>query len=388
MSDLLRLNPSAISWRWDGGGHVSSYSRNSISVLDLHRTLPNYGKTPLHSLPALAAELGLGHVLLKDESNRFGLPSFKILGASYAVFRAVADKCGYREGDHPVVHADSEGFWDALGSDARARQISLVTCTEGNWGRAVARMARYLGIHAKVFVPSFMPETTRAKIRGERADVVVVDGDYDDSVAAAKKESETGGSLLVMDFGWEGYELVPQWVVEGYSTMLNESDGQVLDQTGSSSVTHAFVPVGVGSIAHAVTQHFKDSKRTTGHAKVVTVEPTTAPSLKTSLETEAISSIATEDTIMCGMNCGTVSTTAWPILKAGVDASVVVTDGESHQAVQDLKAMGVEAGPCGAATLAALRRAVLEKRDELGLDESSVVVLYCTEGPREYDIPA
>ena len=177
-------------------------------------------------------------------------------------------------------------------------------------------------------------------------------------------------------------------MVEGYSTMLNESDEQILEQTGRSSVTHAFVPVGVGSIAQAATQHFKSSKRETGPPKVITVEPTTAPSLKTSLEAGAIAPIPTEDTSMCGMNCGTVSTTAWPILKAGVDASVVVTDVEAHQAVQHLMAKGVKAGPCGAATLAALRRAALERRDELVFDGTSVVVLYCTEGPREYDVPA
>lgn len=169
--------------------------------------------------------------------------------------------------------------------------------------------------------------------------------------------------------------------------MLNESDEQVLEQTGSSTVTHAFVPVGVGSIAQAVTQHFKDSKRTAGHARVLSVEPTTAASLKTSLESDVLSSIATDDTIMCGMNCGTVSTTAWPILRSGVDACVLVTDVEAHQAVGDLKAFGVNAGPCGAATLAALRRAVREKREDLGFDEASVVVLYCTEGPREYEVP-
>lgn len=170
--------------------------------------------------------------------------------------------------------------------------------------------------------------------------------------------------------------------------MLNESDEQVLEHTGMGSVTHAFVPVGVGSIAQAVTQHFKDERRTAGHAKVVTVEPTTAASLKTSLDSGMISTIPTEDTIMCGMNCGTVSTTAWPILKKGVDASVAVTDVEAHQAVEDLRALGVGAGPCGAATLAALRRAVLDRGVDLGLDQNSVVVLYCTEGPREYEVPA
>jgi diaminopropionate ammonia-lyase len=171
--------------------------------------------------------------------------------------------------------------------------------------------------------------------------------------------------------------------------MLSESDDQVLELTGKSTVTHAFVPVGVGSIAQAVTQHFKDSKRAAGaYTKVIGVEPTTAASLKASLEKGTIFPIPTEDTIMCGMNCGTISTTAWPVLKSGVHASAVVTDVEAHQAVQDLKALGVQAGPCGAATVAALRTAVREKRGELGFDQNSVVVLYCTEGPREYEVPA
>ncbi|OIW23846.1 tryptophan synthase beta subunit-like PLP-dependent enzyme [Coniochaeta ligniaria NRRL 30616] len=378
MTDHVQLNPGASSWRWCG--HDTSKASASSAVLDFHRTLPSYGRTPLHSLSALAAELGLGRVMLKDESDRFGLPSFKILGASYGVFRAVADKL-----DIPVT--DHSPSLELLGSEARSHGLTLVTCTEGNWGRAVARMAKHLGIPTKIFVPSFMPVTTQALIRREGAELVVVNGNYDDGVAAAKQEAANDGSLLVMDFGWEGYEIIPQWVVDGYSTMLNESDEQVVEHTATHSVTHAFVPVGVGSIAQAVTQHFKDSRRTTGHAKVITVEPTTAASLKTSLESGTMSSIPTEDTIMCGMNCGTVSTTAWPILEDGVDASVIVTDVEAHQAVQDLKTLGVDAGPCGAATLAALRRAVLDKGDELGLNQNSVVVLYCTEGPREYEIP-
>jgi diaminopropionate ammonia-lyase len=169
--------------------------------------------------------------------------------------------------------------------------------------------------------------------------------------------------------------------------MLDESDEQVIERTGGVPTTHAIVPVGVGSIAQAVTQHFKSSERSTCPAKVITVEPDTAASLKTSLEAGKIITVPTEDSIMCGMNCGTVSTTAWPVLRAGVDASILVTDIEAHQAVLDLKVLGIHAGPCGASTLAALRRAVSVKREELGLDRSSVVVLFCTEGAREYETP-
>lgn len=141
-------------------------------------------------------------MLLKDESDRFGLPSFKILGASYGVFRVVAAKLDIPIADGPSL--------ELLGSEARSRGLALVTCTEGNWGRAVARMAKYLDVPAKIFVPSFMPVTTLTRIQREGAEVVVVNGSYDDSVAAAQQEAEKDGSLLVMDFGWEGYEVIPQ----------------------------------------------------------------------------------------------------------------------------------------------------------------------------------
>lgn len=183
--------------------------------LAFHKTLPDYGRTPLHSLPSLARELGIGHVLLKDESNRFGLPSFKILGASWAVYRAVAEKLGRQ-----IEHRDRADEVSpvtpslrSLGRDARTAGLQLITATEGNWGRAVARMGKYLeNMPVMIFVPEFMPETTRQSIRDEGAEIVVVDGNYDDAVAAArrKKKASGGKDVLTMDFGWEGYERIPE----------------------------------------------------------------------------------------------------------------------------------------------------------------------------------
>lgn len=170
--------------------------------------------------------------------------------------------------------------------------------------------------------------------------------------------------------------------------MLNESDLQVEQATDGRRPTHAFVPVGVGSVAHAVTEHFKKSEE--GHpcrASVLTVEPTTAACLRASLEAGNMVSVSTGDTIMCGMNCGTVSSTAWPVLKQGVDADVLVTDNAVHVAVEELKQMGINAGPCGASTLAALKTVCREARNQLRLNEHSIVVLFCTEGSREYDVP-
>lgn len=165
--------------------------------------------------------------------------------------------------------------------------------------------------------------------------------------------------------------------------MLTETDKQ-LHAMGVPKATHAIASVGVGSWAQAVTMHYKSK---THSATVVTVEPDTAASLKTSLEVGKITSIATGNTIMNGMNCGTVSTTAWNILKEGVDASVTVSDVDVHHDLQYLSSQNVKVGPCGAAPLTALKILCQGQKEALGLDEKSVVVLFSTEGPRDYIIP-
>jgi diaminopropionate ammonia-lyase len=218
-----------------------------------------------------------------------------------------------------------------------------------------------------------------------------VDGDYLDAVGAVMKRAESDNqSLMVVDTSFEGYEAVQKWVVEGYQTMLDESDEQVSLITGGKFATHTIIPVGCGSIAQAVTQHYKSEKREndgTPAPVVIAVEPTTAACLKTSLENGKATSVATGVSIMCGMNCGALSTAAWPILQAGVDASVAVSESESHNAVLELHDLGVKAGPCGAATLAALRIICSSEKERLGLDQNSVVVLNCTEGARDYIVP-
>ena len=169
------------------------------AVKPFHRNLPNYAITPLVSLPDLAEELGLAHVFLKDESQRLGLPAFKILGASWAVYKAISVKCGL-----PLTAS-----LDELGVAARKMGLRLITCTEGNWGRAVARMAKYLDIAAIIFVPDFMDQATQSKIESEGATVIEVDGDYDFSIAKAREEADQNG-LLVMDISWNGYTEIPE----------------------------------------------------------------------------------------------------------------------------------------------------------------------------------
>lgn len=372
MASGIFLNPSAAHYH-----HIQDSA--DPQILRFHQRLPDYGITPLIPLPTVASDMGLGKVFLKDESQRFGLPSFKILGASWSIYCTLVARCG--------LSLDSS--LDHVGKAAKEHCLAVVTCSEGNWGRAVSRMARYLGIPATVFVPRYMDDATWNKIASEGATVKRVAGEYDDAITAAVEASKEQNMLLVMDTSWSGFEQSSRWVVEGYSTMLAEVDDQ-LASYGSGPATLAIASVGVGSWAQAVTQHYK-AKEPPG--TVATVEPTCAACLKTSLEADQNTPVKTGDTIMCGMNCGTVSSIAWPVLRAGVDASVMISEIEAHEAVTYLSALdlsvhgvsGVNVGPCGAAPFAALKK--LQQAKVLRLDAESTVVLFSTEGYRDYVIP-
>lgn len=338
-----------------------------------HRSLPDYSQTPLVPLPDLAAEIGVRAVLVKDESNRFGLPSFKILGASWGCYRTIASHLGLA----PTVSLQE------LSVQAKENSISLAAATEGNYGRAVAFMARLLGINAQIFVPRDMDEGTRDLIAREGAHLVVVQGDYEQALREAYKATQsTNESLLVQDTAFEGYEDIPAWVAEGYATMMNEVEEQLANMGLTSSVM--ITPVGVGSLAHAVTRYCKS--RPTPHS-VIAVEPDSGPCLTASLNAGELKTIPTSSTIMNGMNCATVSTTAWPDLRRMVDACVTVSSYESHCAVQYLDSYTVPAGPCGGASLAALRRLAATKEAGSLLGRDSIVVLLSTEGKREYSTP-
>src|SRR5215203_4938426 len=185
------------------------------SPLRFHRRLPGYEETPLIDVPELAEVLGVGKVLVKDESSRLGLPAFKVLGASWAVYRALEERLG------------DEGFgsWEAM-EDLRRRleplrPLSLVAATDGNHGRAVARVARLLGLGARIFVPDDMVLARRKAIAEEGAEVIVVDGTYDQAVELSA-DAAGERALLVSDMSWPGYERIPLWVIEGYSTLLWE----------------------------------------------------------------------------------------------------------------------------------------------------------------------
>lgn len=318
-------------------------------VAAFHRTLPGYAPTPLVELPSLAAELGVRRVLVKDESSRLGLPAFKILGASWGIHRALSDA-------------------------PEPTGVRLVTATDGNHGRAVAATARLLGLKADVYVPYGVHPAAMAAIKAEGAGLTEVPGPYDEAVRRAAEAAAAGPSaLLVQDTAWPGYERVPQWIVEGYSTLFTEIDAQ-LAEAGAAPAGLVAVPVGVGSLAQAAVTHYRSG----GCAPtVLSVEPDAAPCLLTSLHEDRLQTIETGSTTMAGLNCATPSTLAWPVLRSGLDAAVAVTDTDTARAAKDLSALGISAGPCGAASLAGTR-AALARRPSLAT--ARTVVLLNTEG--------
>ena len=336
------------SWYSAPGSRERTVDLPVGDALAFHRTLPGYTPTPLVPVPAIAAELGVGEVLVKDESTRLGLSAFKVLGASWACRQVLEQRPG----------------------------STLVTATDGNHGRAVARMAAHFGVDATVFVPEVMLPETAARIAGEGATVVRVDGDYDTAVRrAADFVDAQPGRALVQDTAWNGYEQVPAWIVEGYQTMLVEVDAQL-----ERPPDLVAVPVGVGSLAEAVVRHYR--RPGYPHPRVLSVEPDTAACVLASLTAGRSVRVSTAATVMAGLNCGTVSTSAWPVLRQGCDAAVAVSDDEALRAVDDLDRLGVSSGPSGAATLAGVRAALSDvaRRTALDLAHDAVVVLLSTEG--------
>jgi diaminopropionate ammonia-lyase len=220
-----------------------------MPAIDFHRTLPGYQPTPLRDVPRLATELGVGRVLVKDESSRLGLPSFKILGASYATARALGERFGL-----------SEVSLGAVRDAVRGRVVRLYTATDGNHGRAVARVAALIGATATIYYPPGITEAAKKAIGAEGAQAVEVDGTYDDVVARAAADAAADPeAVLVQDTSWPGYTDVPQWIVEGYSTLCLEIDEQ-LEAFGLGAPDLVVMPVGVGSFAQAVVSHYRGAR--------------------------------------------------------------------------------------------------------------------------------
>lgn len=326
------------------------------AVLAFHRSFPGYAATPLTQLPAVAARLGVGSVAVKDESARLGSSSFKMLGASWATCRRLCELLGIDHHSQPLTLADLRARLASL------RPLELVAATDGNHGLAVAQLAAMLSLGAHILVPANLSAARIAALRAEGAAVTVIPGDYDEAVATMAGLADER-HVVVSDTSWPGYVDVPRWVADGYSTLFAELDEQLLAEP-----TLVAVQVGVGAFASAAVSHFHNRSRLLG------VEPTTAACVLASVEAgEPVTVPGPHDSVMAGLNCGTPSLVAWPIVSAGLDLLATVDDTDAVLATRLLASCGVSTAETGAAGLAGVL--TFAGQLELGADDHVLVVV-------------
>jgi len=358
-------------------------------VLRFHRTIPGYQPTRLIRLRSLARRWGIGEILVKDESTRFGLNAFKVLGGSYAVARLLCSRLGIE-----LVPLD----FNALVSDDirhRTGQMTLVTATDGNHGRGVAWVAEQLGMKAVVYMPKGSAPSRVAHICAHGATVHVTDLNYDDTVRLAGRMARENGWHVIQDTASEGDGDVPRWIMQGYTTMSTEA----IDQMAGDRLhpTHVFLQAGVGSFAGAMVAHLVNALKDR-LPRFIIVEPTKAACLLASAaagDGRAHAVAGDLDTIMAGLACGEPSPIAWEILREFSSAYIscddyVAANGMrilANPLARDDRIEAGESGPAGIGLLDLIANHAdfHALRQSLQLGSDSTVLLFNTEGATDPD---
>lgn len=354
-------------------------------AMAFHRTIPGYRPTPLVSLPALARELGVGKLWVKDESKRFGLNAFKALGGSYAIARWMGEKLG--------LTGDKLTFPALTAPESREKlgAVTFVTATDGNHGRGVAWAARELGQQAVVYLPKGSARERLENIRALGAQAEITDLSYDDAVRLAARKGEEHGWVLIQDTAWPGYEEIPGWIMEGYTTLAGEIFDQ-LAQAGEEPPTHLFLQAGVGSFAASVLGSAL-CRWGKGSPVTVIVEPDQADCLyRTAKAADGQMHPVTGEmhSMMAGLCCGEPCTLAWDILGPCADAFLSCSDDYAALGMRllgqprgsDPAIVSGESGAVGVGVLAGIlhEEALHDLCWTLGLDERSRVLCISTEG--------
>ena len=372
--------------------HLSIMALDEIKkARTFHESFPQYSKTPLASLDQMAGYLGLDSIYVKDESYRFGLNAFKVLGGSFSMARYIAKETGKKVEDLPYNVLTSEALKKEFG------QATFFTATDGNHGRGVAWAANKLGQKAVVFMPKGSTKTRLLNILDENAQATIEEVNYDECVrmaAAAAKETPHG--VVVQDTAWDGYEEIPSWIMQGYGTMAMEADEQ-LSEDGCGRPTHVFIQAGVGSLAGAVQGYFAN-RYPENPPKVIVVEAESAACLyKGAAKKDGSIQIVDGDmpTIMAGLACGEPNTLSWDILKNHVDTFTACPDWVARKGMRMLSAPlkgdpQVISGESGAAPFGLLASLMTmeeykDLREHLELDRDSKVLLFSTEGDTDPD---
>jgi diaminopropionate ammonia-lyase len=360
---------------------------SSGDIVGLHRSLPGYRPTPTFRLPALAHVLGLGDIWVKDESYRFDLNAFKVMGASYAIYRFLKSewkkKFDTRFDIQEFMDDGSEGKW--------VGRYTFCTATDGNHGRAVAWTARRLFQRAVIYMPKGTVSARIENIRAERAEVHVIDGTYDDAVRQIAEDAPKHNWQIISDTAYPGYMTIPGYIMAGYTTMFREIE-TAIHGDNDPGIDFVFLQAGVGSFAAAGAWYYINrygAKR----PKLISVEPTEAACLMESINTKnggLITIGGSFETIMAGLNCGTPSHMAWPIIRDSFDLFLAIPDDYALKAMRryyspngdDPHIVSGESGAAGLGALLALLKddSLKDARKRLGFDADSRILIFNTEG--------
>ena len=338
-------------------------------ALKFHSSLPEYKPTPLIQLTNLSKKYNVGNIYLKDESHRFGLNAFKALGASYAMHHTL-------EKD-PTIK-------------------TFCTATDGNHGRAVAWSSKKFGKKSVVFVPA---DTTAIRINAiekEGAQVIQINGNYDEACQQAEESSKANNWTLIQDTAWEGYTEIPALIMSGYLTMFEELEEQNLHTSIEPEIDIVFLQAGVGSMAAAGIYYYL-TKYSDKRPKIIIVEPDAADGVLYSFKNNKLStSHGNSNTIMSGLNCETPSLGAWDLLKSGTNYAIKINDKYAKQAIRELyfptgsdkQIISGESGAAGlAGFLAIMNGNEFESiKDTLEINENTSILFISTEGDTDKQV--
>jgi len=353
----------------------------STDMGEFHRSIDGYAETPLVPLPKLAAELGLGQILVKDESHRFGINAFKGLGASYAIYRFLKGQWEkkFGPGFSPASFKDPETM-KKLGS------YTFCAATDGNHGKAVAWTANKLKQRAVIYMPDNSAQARIDHITKENAEVVLVPGTFDDCVSRCATDAEINGWQVIGDTAYAGYMEIPQYIILGYSTLFRELESSI-NKPGKADVDFVFLPAGVGGVASAGTSYYT-LRYGKNRPKIVCVEPEESDCFLESIKHgngDPLFTQGNQMSIMAGLNCGMPSLIAWPIMRDATELFIGVSDPWAEEAMRAYYREGVTSGESGAAALAGLialmtADEMAPARAKLGIGKDSRVFVLNTEG--------
>lgn len=362
---------------------------NVASARQFHESFPQYERTPLVSLSGMATQLGLANFFVKDESYRFGLNAFKVLGGSFAMANYIAEQTSRPIADMSYDYLTSTKLKEEFG------QATFFTATDGNHGRGLAWAANKLGQKCVVLMPKGSAKSRFDNIAKEGAQVTIEEVNYDECVRRANAMAEKSNrGVMVQDTAWEGYEKIPSWIMQGYGTMASEAAEQ-LKKAGINRPTHIFVQAGVGSLAGAVQGYFANlyANADLGCPTTVIMEARVADCIYRSACTSDghIENVGGDlQTIMAGLACGEPNTISWDILKNHSSAFVSCSDSIAALGMRMLAApvkgdpsiVSGESGAVGMGFIANLmtNAKYSDLRDMLNLDKNSTVLMFSTEG--------